>query len=83
METIKKEIKTLIDNEFAIKIEQTGNKILDLSNRAKSIEVITESAVNQCLDLLNNKYPSQAKEFADTGFVNMYIKQKQKDLLLG
>lgn len=82
METIKEEIKTLIDNEFDVTFENTGNKLLYLSNRAKSIDIITQRAVNKCLDLLNNKYPIQAKEFAESGFVNTYILKKQKELLL-
>jgi len=82
MEEIENEIKSLIDNSFNVDINLTGNKLLDQTNKGKKLDEITESVTNKCVELLNNKYPAQTKEFLNTGFVNQYLKEKIKNFLL-
>lgn len=83
MKEIENEIKSLIDDSFNVDVHLTGNKLLDHSNKAKKLDVIIESVAAKCVDLLNNKYPNQAKEFLKTGYIKRYLKDKTKHFLLG
>ena len=83
MDSIKNEIKNIIDNAFELKKNNFNNSFE--GKKAKSIELenIIDTALNNCLAHLNNNYPSQAKEFADSGFISEYLKEKQIEYLFG
>lgn len=81
MDIIKSEITKIIDDAFNVEL---NNDIISLKSRLEKtnlLKSISEKVIDECLDLLNNKYPDKAKEFAATGFINNYFMKKQSEFL--
>lgn len=83
MKNIESEIKSLIDSCFDVNINLTGNKLSDQVRKGKELDVIIKTAADKCADLLNNKYPDEARDFLSTGFIKKYIQEKTNRFLLG
>lgn len=83
MDLIKNEIKSIIDEAFGYNKKVFGNTFADKLKISNELDKVIDLALDNCLTHLNNNYPLEAKEFANTGFINDYIKQKQIEYLLG
>lgn len=82
MENLKSECKKIIDQSFADQVYvRTGNKMEDQAALATLMSDISEKAIDNCVDYLNTQNPEIANEFAKSGFISVYLKEKQKEFL--
>lgn len=81
MEEIQNEIKNAIDRIFNQHNQGFEKSLKGRMERAKKIEAIIDNVSDECLNILNNKYPDKAKEFAATGYISNYIQKKQIEFL--